>query len=113
MRTLTIALLLLFVPTMSIAYDGSFRERFDGNELKEFMDYKDSTRFQSGFAQGFVMGLSIGLSGIGYFCPPPGSIQGQGYDVVKKYLEDHPENRHESAAVLAMDALRQSFPCEK
>ena len=112
MRTPAIALLLLFVPTMLIAYD----DLFSGNKLKELMDHKDpvvtpQVVHDRGIAQGFVMGVAGVLSTGEYYCPPTGSTQSQAYDVVKKYLEDHPENRYLPAHFLVAEALKQSFPC--
>jgi hypothetical protein len=32
-------------------------------------------------------------------------------DVVLKYLDAHPETRHRSFRLLALEALKEAFPC--
>ena len=44
-------------------------------------------------------------------CPPPTSTLGQWVRVVHRYLQDHPERLHEPDVLLAMMALRETFPC--
>jgi len=45
-------------------------------------------------------------------CPPPQSVTAQQLaDVVKQYLENHPERRHYGASGSVMLALRDAFPC--
>ena len=45
-------------------------------------------------------------------CTPKEVTRGQERDVVVKYLRDHPEERHESAALLVLHALTTAFPCK-
>jgi hypothetical protein len=45
-------------------------------------------------------------------CLPPDVIAGQAKDVVCKYLEDHPENRHYSAANIVLTAAYFAWPCQ-
>ena len=47
------------------------------------------------------------------FCPPEGTNIFQGTRVVIKYIETHPERRHEDIEVLAANALRAEWPCQK
>lgn len=44
-------------------------------------------------------------------CAPPEVEYGQYVGVVVKYLGDHPENRHNSARMLIINALQRAFPC--
>lgn len=46
-----------------------------------------------------------------YICIPDGVTKGQIYDVALKYLQDNPEDRHRSAALLARTALWRTWPC--
>ena len=47
------------------------------------------------------------------FCIPKGVTGSQATDVVKKYLEVHPEQRHYPAAGLVVVAFAEAFPCPK
>jgi hypothetical protein len=42
---------------------------------------------------------------------PDGVKAGQVEDLVKLYLRDHPENRHDVASSLIIAALKEKFPC--
>lgn len=46
------------------------------------------------------------------FCAPVGYTRQQMVDVVIKYLEEHPEARHDYAAKLILEAHQQVFPCD-
>lgn len=50
--------------------------------------------------------------GICFFELSEGVTQGQMANVFFKYLENHPERRHEDAAELVLESLAKSFPCE-
>jgi len=45
------------------------------------------------------------------FCTPPEVTGGQVHDIAKKYLEQHPEERHMPASFLVIRALQLAFPC--
>lgn len=44
-------------------------------------------------------------------CQPAGVTGDQIIDVVKKFLEENPERRHEDASALVYSALFDAFPC--
>ena len=48
-----------------------------------------------------------------HFCLPDGVSPNQAVRVIVKWLEDHPARLHEAAIVLALDALRDNFPCRQ
>jgi hypothetical protein len=72
---------------------------------------------------GYLRGLSAGLQflEISYtksdgvyrkvpsFCIPKGATMGQHIDIFKKYIQDHPEKRHNKASVLFGLAIRKAF----
>lgn len=76
-----------------------------------------------GFLQGVIGGVTLidGVRGgkvnantphlFGAFCIPESATLLQGWDVVLKFLREHPERRHEPAANLVSLALFQAFPC--
>ena len=47
------------------------------------------------------------------FCIPYGVTGEQLTDVVKKYLGEHPEQRHATGASLVITAMANAFPCRK
>lgn len=47
------------------------------------------------------------------FCSPSDVTLGQALDVVRRYLESRPEQRHLSADFLASQAMRAVWPCRK
>lgn len=47
-----------------------------------------------------------------YLCDFPGVTRGQTYDVIIRYLRDHPETRHHDGASLSLTAMRLAF-CKK
>ncbi len=75
------------------------------------------------FCLGYVMGVSDGIASRQLVesstaplswrpvCAPKGMSAGQLRDVVVKYLDDHQEERHEAASVLALVAMRKAWPC--
>ena len=70
--------------------------------------------FQSGLCMGFVAGISDAMSIAAIkACFPPGVTAGQTADVVKRFLGQHPERRHEAAAGLVAQALSEAFPCKQ
>ena len=44
-------------------------------------------------------------------CAPVQATPGQIVDVVREYLNEHPEKRHMAAVVLVGAALQNAFPC--
>jgi hypothetical protein len=67
--------------------------------------------------QGVCMGtvftlMQLGPTALG-FCPPSSSTNYQGVRVVLKFVEDKPERLNEEFVGLAIDALRQAWPCAR
>jgi hypothetical protein len=79
--------------------------KHDGNQLLDFMNGKAD--MQEGFAYGYIVGISR------ITCRPNGVTNGQMYDIVKKYLIQNPQFRHETMGSLVFDALNEAFPCNK
>lgn len=75
---------------------------------------------QMGSCTGFMQGITNAnlfyqdhLKGRGlYFClPEKGISNGQAARIVVKWLQEHPEELHNDAIVLAMVAFSSAFPC--
>lgn len=103
-----------------------------GNSLHEACSSSDAA--MAGFCIGHVIGV---IEGIRYgmavpmwaagdysadqinqtsdtllaYCPPDGVENGQYVDVVKQYLQSHPQDRHKPARLLIHVALTEAFPC--
>jgi hypothetical protein len=102
----------------------------DGNSLLEFC--KESPKptrvetFHWGMCAGYIIGvrdaeettqLSLKAANIEdkrslRFCVDPKVTNGQLINVVNKFLKDHPELSHLSAAALIQGAFAHSFPCK-
>jgi len=64
------------------------------------------------YATGYVVGVFDAYEGL-LWTAPVGLIQGQVIGVATKYLEDHPESRHEPATDLLTKAFEEAFPLKK
>lgn len=63
----------------------------------------------SGMCVGIIDGLSFRNPTL---CIPSNVTNTQGVKVVLKYIEDRPERRNEDFKILALEALRQAWPCK-
>ncbi|OUE62697.1 Rap1a/Tai family immunity protein [Citrobacter freundii] len=73
----------------------------------------DDESFKSGLYMGYVTGAVDIMYVSGMICPPENATSGQMLDVVKLYLENHPERRADGASLIMNAALRSAFPCKK
>ena len=80
---------------------------FSGNELYERL--RDGRLSQVMF---YVAGVHDANDKV-LFCSASDVTLGQALDVVKRYLETRPEQRHLSADFLASQAMRAVWPCRK
>ena len=94
---------------------------YDGNRLHSACE--DEDYFSQGVCLGYIVGSVAMLADLQsadvfrpFFkadCVPTEQVQtGQIRDVVKKYLREHPEERHFLGSVLVITALREAFPCK-
>jgi hypothetical protein len=65
------------------------------------------------YIDGFQDGLAMATTNKSkpLVCFPENSTLGQDIRIIKKYLEDHPEDLHASGRVLILKALAKAFPC--
>jgi hypothetical protein len=100
-----ILLLLLFIPLET------FADFVSGNALYNWSKEKESN-YIKGLFGGYVIGIVDTTDGI-LFCIPKGSSVGQLNAVVKKYLEQNPEEWNKSASNIVILSLEKAFPCKK
>ena len=83
----------------------------NGNKLYEYCRTPDGTAL-NGACFGYIMGVAGATDQKpGFFCLPKGASGKQIEDVVKLYLQNHPENRHYSGSSTVIVALKEKFPC--
>jgi hypothetical protein len=85
--------------------DGEF---FTGNAL--YQRIQSATPSDNTVALGYVMGIHDATTGI-LVCSP-NVTAGQVRDIVKKSLENNPENRDQLASTLVIGALSAVWPCK-
>lgn len=86
-----------------------------GNELLSDLQ-RDDVSYQYGYGSGYVAGVietSTLLQGDINICMPANVTIKQGIDVVKKYLQNTPEERHLGGSILIYSALLKAWPCPK
>jgi Rap1a immunity proteins len=71
------------------------------------------------FMEGMCLGVLQGMSGVARAlpadirsCQPPGNPYKDLLAVVVRFLDAHPERLHESFGKLALEALREAYPCQ-
>ncbi len=89
----------------------------------EFLEMCRGNNFEQGYCLGYIVGLGDGISGLQILevdrsrwspiCRPKGVTAAQLRDVVVKYIDDHPEERHTVMMVLAVVAMRAAWPCPR
>jgi Rap1a immunity proteins len=69
----------------------------------------DEETMDVSFLQGYVAGTMDSM--YGQFCPPTALSVDQSLGIVRKYLDEHPEQWHRNRAWLIHQALLTTFPC--
>jgi Rap1a immunity proteins len=80
-----------------------------GNDLLKYMN--ESTKFDE-VAIGYTSGVSDMLTASKALCLPETVTGGQIYEIARQFLKDNPKKRHESAAWLVAESLKDAgFIC--
>lgn len=114
-----LAMLIMTLPLQALAYR-------DGNELFNAMSSQNSRLEALLYVNGVSAGLLVGY-GIGSkqkngredtnlkprypYCIPETMTYMQAHDVVYKYLQENPAERHMPNSVLILFAMEKAFPC--
>jgi len=92
----------LMVPAMAYA---EFRT---GNQL--LTEIQSDSVVERMVSLGYIMAVTDTLRLINH-CPPNNVTAGQLQDMVKNYLTNNPQTRHQPADTLVLTVLRQAWPC--
>jgi hypothetical protein len=112
MRNLVIVAILCL--TASVA-----RADMTGNDLKEYCQSYPQHNEKTAVCMGYIFGsldMTRGLNKMfngALLCEPPGVTGDQLIAMAVKYLSDHPEQLHFSAASLILNMYTAAFPCPK
>jgi hypothetical protein len=79
-----------------------------GNQLKQ--DAVSPGCYSKGYFDGYVLGV-LDLTK-DRRCIPERVEMGQTLDVIKNYLNDHPEELHLPASDLVLKAIQMAWPCK-
>ena len=60
---------------------------------------------------GYVRGVEDSLQGF-RFCIPPKASSSQQVGLITKYVQRHPEELHNAATTLIVQALQPAYPCQ-
>lgn len=90
-------------------YDwGMALERVNGQGARDPAD-----TMKAGVFMGYVNSALDFTQVLGTVCLPHDVISQQSWDIVLNYLKAHPEQRNETAALVAVNALKGAYPCHK
>jgi len=108
MKTLLIAALMVLMPMQADA------EFHTGESLLDNItecDKKDQT--MCAYVYGYVVGVNDAYEDTDSMpkCAPDNLKKGKLKEVVKKWLNDHPERLHEPAAPSVLTAINEAWPC--
>ena len=110
-------LMILAGPASAGFYDGNILDRVcsEATGSSGSVGGRDADT-NLGICLGFIIGVTDTLLLVERdehtFCLPEAIKLGQAVDVVKKHLRDHPEERHNTAALNAAMALNAAWPCQ-
>lgn len=71
----------------------------------------ENCRSRDQYCMGYVAALVDAMGANRVICPPSTVTQGQTMAIFSKYLDDHPEELHQSATYIAVVAFTDAFPC--
>ncbi|HSI42828.1 MAG TPA: Rap1a/Tai family immunity protein [Methylotenera sp.] len=105
--------------TIVLIFYSCISQALTGNELHEMFEKNDKAgyvRYIQGImdTQAFIATAVRSNKEFGAMptiCPPSGSTYGQGVDLIKKYLYEHPESRNNPAPLIAHNALVTVWRC--
>ena len=117
MRTLTASLLLILACAGSGLAADNYESTESGNTLlAKCVGPPETQLVCAGYTAGIydmINYLEATNAVAKLHCFPSGVTRLQIHDVVVRYLQDHPDQRHAGAAALVNDALEDAWPCRR
>ena len=113
LRALVVAAGLLWPASTFAQEDGSSSGYLTGDKLYEQCTSSSSSLLCLGYVMGVSDALQMAGLKLNVFCAPSSVTAHQELAVVVKYLRDHPETWHYSAASDIGVALAMAFPCKE
>jgi len=80
----------------------------DGNDLADLCRFNNKCDL---FITGYVLGVIDGMPRTSSICYPDGGTANQFAAVIKKYIDNHPEERHLHATDIILESMQDAFPC--
>jgi len=114
-QTIGIALFILTVFSLASAMRAA-ADPPDGNALLANCQEGDNpnaheSTTKKGMCIGYITGVADALVPAGLYCVQSGATAGDVVDVVKLYIQNHPEKRYMTAPKTVVDALVERYPC--
>jgi hypothetical protein len=117
LRRVFVALFLIFLTKPTLADEDKTRRALSADHILDACKEKPSEpRFRQGICLGqiqmlYLLGFSDRLGSQAKYCPPDDVTIIQARKVIIKYIDDRPEQLHKPFVFLAIEALRQAWPC--
>ena len=105
-KSAVVAICVMFAAPVQATEERAWLSFETGNQL-----YTDCQTKPPNYCMGYIMGVIDSLIVFDYFCLPERATQGQLRDVVVKYLDEHPAERHQRGDGLVLTAIKMAFPC--
>lgn len=89
---------------------------FNGNHLQSWCAQPSGSNLKEGvsaYMSGVMDGTVYSKNIEHRICMPEGVSIQQAQDVFCKYLSDHPESRHRTAAHLVLESIKAAWPCSR
>lgn len=96
--------------TLLVLSSAAHAEFYSGNDLLNFL--QSSGYSERALALGYIGGVADTLTGA-TVCMPKQVTLGQINDLVKGFLENSPQHRHNSADVIVATVLKTAWPCQR
>jgi Rap1a immunity proteins len=111
-RTITAAIIAASMLAPAVAEDVNSANYYMPG-CRHFVFYTKGNDFLDGVCAGSIGTLlTFGRVFLG-FCRPPEATTGQAVQVVVQYIDARPARMHENFQSLAVEALRDAWPCQK
>jgi len=111
-RVLTLMIGLLVATTAHAMKGDEFARLLDAwNRVNANKQPSREDELSASAFTGYVRGVEDSMNGV-RFCIPPKASSAQQVAFITKYVKAHPEELHNAATTLIVQALQPAYPCE-